>query len=157
MTEKLKQVIKREMDGLPKENQEAIALVDWIKITEEIGKKYLFNESDLNDFQTQTLLVLIGVEDADFYSQNIENEVGTNKKTADQIAEEVLQKIFNPIGKALVDNLKKIALSKDANHEQNIGFILSGGNYSAFAEKEPPHKVVLPTEHKEDPYREKPE
>jgi hypothetical protein len=177
MIEKTKQVVKREIEKLPKENQEAIGAIDWIKTTEEIGKKYLFNESDLNNFQAQTLLVLIGLEDADFYSQNLEREVVTSKKMAEQISEEVLQKIFNPIGKAILEKTTKNIATENADHEQNINFILSGGNYAAFIKKEIPPPSSTPTNNQEanpsatvapennfpgnnsrvDPYREKPE
>jgi hypothetical protein len=138
MTEKLKEVIKREIGKLPKENQEAINSLGWENISEQIGKKYLLNESELNDFQTQTLLVLIGLENPDDYSQNIENEVGTSKNEAEKIADEVFQKIFTPINDVLVDNLKKSEKVKNSNAEQNLNFILSGGDYSVFLEVPPP-------------------
>ncbi|MEK7105944.1 MAG: hypothetical protein AAB895_01125, partial [Patescibacteria group bacterium] len=63
MTEKLKQTIKEEVGKLQKEAQNAINAFDWVHVTEEIGKKYSLTESQLNDFQVQTLLILIGVID----------------------------------------------------------------------------------------------
>jgi hypothetical protein len=135
MTEKLKTVIKREINKLPKENQEAINAFDWVKTAEEIGKKYLLTESEINDLQVQTLLVLIGLEDSDYYQQNVEREVGTSKNEAEKIAVEVVQKIFTPISNIIIENIKKSEKIKNSNHEQNLNFILSGGDYSAFVEK----------------------
>lgn len=132
MTEKLKEVIKREVAKLPKENQTVINAFGWEKISEEIGKKYLLNEIELNNLQVQTLLVLIGLVDPAYYPKNIENEVGTSKKESEKITEEVFQKIFDPINNILIEKIKNSGKSRNANAEQNLNFILSGGNYSAF-------------------------
>ena len=75
MTEKLQKIIKEEIAKLPKENQEVINAFDWVKITEEIGKKYLLGESEIGDLQVETILVLVGLEEPDSYTRNIENEV----------------------------------------------------------------------------------
>ena len=131
-TEKLKSVIQREVAKLPKESQEAINAFDWVNITEEIGKKYLLNEVEINDLQVQTLLVLIGLTDPEYYAQSIENEIGTSKNEAEKIAEEVLEKIFTPINDILVENIKKNLKNKNPNPTQTLNFILSGGDYSAF-------------------------
>lgn len=134
MTEKLKEVIKREIGKLPEKNREVINSSNWEIISEEIGKKYLLNESETNDLQVQTLLVLIGLTDSDYYSQIIENEIGTSKDEATKISDEIFQKIFTPINNILIENIKKSEKVKKANHEQNLNFILSGGDYSSFIE-----------------------
>ena len=133
MTEILKQVINREVAKLPKENQEAINAFDWANIAEEIGKKYLLLVNEVNDLQVETLLVLIGLE-SDSFALNIENYVGTSKDEAEKIADEIGQKIFTPISDALVDKIKNGGKSQNAKPEQNLDFILSGGDYSAFME-----------------------
>lgn len=132
MTDKLKQIIKEELEKLPKEKREVIDSFDWIKISEEIGRKYLLDESEINDFQVETFLILIGLEDPDLYANNIENNVGTSKNEAKKMAEEVLQKIFIPITDTLVENIKKSEKTKDPKWDQNLNFILSGGNYHSF-------------------------
>jgi len=134
MTDKLKQTIQEEIAKLPKETQDAINAFDWINISAEIGKKYLLSEDEINDFQVETLLVLIGLEDGSSYSRNIENEVGTSKDEAEKISEEVLQKIFIPINDILVENIKKSEKNKNLSPEQTLNFILSGGNYSTLME-----------------------
>lgn len=137
MTEKLKQIIKEEVMKLPKEAQEAINSLEWGNIAEEIGKKFLLNESEINDFQVETLLVLVGIEDENYYAQNIENEVGTSKNEAEKMAEEVNQKIFTPINNFFIEHIKKSEKIKNPNLEQSLDFILSGGDYSAFLENSP--------------------
>lgn len=135
MTEKLKQKIKEEVAKLPKENQEAINAFGWEAISEDIGKKYLISESEINDFQVETLLVLIGLTDPEEYARHIENEIGTSKAEAEKISEEVFQKIFIPIGEAIVENIKKSDKLKNPDFNQNLDFILSGGDFSSFMKK----------------------
>lgn len=132
MTEKLKEVIKREVAKLPKENQEVINSSGWERISEEIGKRYLINEKEINDFQTQTLLVLIGLEEIDYYPDNIENNVGLSKREAMIIAREVDKKIFKPIVDAIAEKIKNSDVIKNPKWDQSLNFILSGGNYSSF-------------------------
>ena len=135
MQDKLQQTIKEEIEKLPKEGQEAINVLDWVKTTEEIGKKYLLDESEVNNLQVETLLVLVGLADPEFYVTNIENQVGTIKDDATKIANEVLEKIFTPINNIFIENIKKNGKDKNPNAEQTLNFILSGGDYSAFVPK----------------------
>jgi hypothetical protein len=143
MTEKLKQTIKEEMAKLPKETQEAINAFDWLKVTEEIGKKYSLNESAINDFQAETSLILIGIEDRYSYAFNIKNNVGVDMDKAEEIANEALEKIFEPIANIMEENIKKNMKDKNISPAQNIDFILSGGDYSVFVA---PTQVGVPTQ-----------
>ena len=132
MTEKLKQTIEEEIAGLPKEGQEAIGAVPWVKIAEEIGKKNNLTEEEIEDFQLETLLMLIGAVDSEFYAINIENHVETTKDQAKNMADEAFQKIFTPIRNMIEENIKKNMRNKNPSAAQSLNFILSGGDYSAF-------------------------
>ena len=132
MTEKLKQKIKEEVEKLPKESREAIGVSGWENISEEIGKKYLLSEDALTSLQTEILLFLIGLVSPDLFKGNIEENVGVDKEKAGEILTEVVQKIFTPINKIVIENIKKSGKSRSANHEQNLSFILSGGDYCSF-------------------------
>jgi hypothetical protein len=132
MTDKLKQTIKEEMEKLPKETQEAINASSWERVAEEIGRKYLLNEDEINNLQVETLLILIGLEDPEFFATNVENEIGTSKNEAEKITEDVIQKIFTPINDVLVENIKKSKEVKDPKWDQSLNFILSGGDYHSF-------------------------
>jgi hypothetical protein len=144
MTERLKQTIKDEMEKLAEENREAINAVDWVKITEEIGKNFLLEEDQVTNLQTETFLVLASLEEPSSYKTNIENEICVSEKKAKQIAEEVFEKIFNPIKNLLKENYKKTAKKENASPEQNLDFILSGGNYSAFVKRDTPVVPATP-------------
>src|SRR3989344_833056 len=132
MTDKLQQTIKVEISQLPKEGQDAIGGVDWVKIIEEIGKNYQLAGDGIEDFQLETLLVLIGVVDPEFYAINIENQVGTTKDKAKSMADESFQRIFRPIRDILEKDIKNNLKNKNPNWKQNLDFVLSGGDYSAF-------------------------
>ncbi len=132
MTEKLSQTIKEEIAQLPKEVQEAIRSFDWIKIAEQIGNGNQLDEEEIEDFQLETLLVLIGAVDPEFYAINIENHVNTTKEKAENIAREAFQKIYAPISNSIRENVKNSLKYKNPNWKQTVDFIISGGNYSAF-------------------------
>lgn len=135
MNEKSKKIIREEMLNLPEDAQEAITTSGWEKKTEEIGRKYLLSDDEIITLQLETASFLLGFVDEDAYPRNIEDEVGASKDEANKIAEEVMQKIFIPINDALTENIKKSDKHKNANAEQNLDFILSGGDYSAFVEQ----------------------
>lgn len=135
MNEKLKQTIKEEIEKLPEENREAITSLRWEEIVESIGKKLSLEENKITDLQTETLLVLIGLEKPDLYQENIENNADIDEKMAGEIADDVFKKIFDPINNILLEKIKKSEKVKAADHEQNLNFVLSGGDYSVFAEK----------------------
>ena len=132
MTDQLKQIIKDEMAKLPKENQIAIGALNWEKITEEIGKKFFLQEDEINTLQTETFLILIGLEEPDAYAENVEENVGTSKDQASKIVEEMAQKVFIPISDILIESIKKRVVNKNTSWMQNLDFILSGGDFSSF-------------------------
>ncbi|MDD5720944.1 MAG: hypothetical protein PHT16_00645 [Candidatus Pacebacteria bacterium] len=137
MTEKSKKLIQEEMLNLPKEAQDAINASNWEKQSEEIGKKYLLNEDEIYTFQLETACFLLGLIDEDQYQKNIEDGIGTSKAEAEKISEEVIQKILIPINDLFVKNIKKSDKVKNATAEQNLNFILSGGDYTAFLDVPP--------------------
>lgn len=135
MTEKLKQIIKDELVKLPKESQEVINTFDWGTISEDIGKKYLLNENEINGLQVEIALVLLGIVEEDSLSLNIESRVGTSKNEAIKIIEETNQKIFNPMLEKIEEITKNKARTQNPNWNQRVDFIISGGDYSVFIEK----------------------
>jgi len=115
MTDKLKQIIKEELVKLPKESQEVINTFGWEKVSEEIGKKYLLNENEINSLQVEIAMVLLGVTEEDILSINIENRVGTSKNEAEKITAEINQKIFEPMLEKRDSLVKIIPEAKPVN------------------------------------------
>src|SRR3989338_9583910 len=120
ITEKSKNLIKEEMLTLPKEAQYAINTSNWEKISEEIGKKYLLDEGEIETLQLETASFLLGLVDEDSYPINIEEEVGTSKAEAEKIASEAMEKIFKPIADEIDKKIKENLENKNPNHEQNV-------------------------------------
>ena len=135
ITEKSKAIIKEEMLALPKEVREAVELSNWEKISEEIGKKYLLDEDEIETLQLETASFLLGLVDEDAYPRDIEDEVGTSREEAEKISGEIFEKIFEPIDSAITENIKRSGKDKSPKPDQTIDFILSGGDYSNFLEE----------------------
>ena len=135
MTDKLKQLFKDGVINQPKEVREAINAFDWGSVCEQIGKKYLFDDAEVNNFQVETALVLLGLVDPALYIKNIENEVGTTAEEAEKIEKEAVEKIFIPISDKVNATIKE--KTKDPKWDQSVDFILSGGDYSVFMERKP--------------------
>ncbi|MFA6354929.1 MAG: hypothetical protein WCW65_00685 [Candidatus Paceibacterota bacterium] len=135
MTEELKQKIKEGLERLPKEAQDVMNTFEWLKIVEEIGKKYLIDESEINILQGEIGFILIETNSPDMLAINIENNIGTSKNEALKITDEVTQKIFKPMIELVHSSAKNKSKAHTPRWEQRIGFILSGGNYSAFLDK----------------------
>src|ERR1035437_6211516 len=104
--EKLKEAIKDEVLMLPKETQVAIASFDWLGESEKIGQSNNLTDDEINDLQTETALVLVGLTDPYHYAKKIENEVGTTKEEAEKISLESFQKIFTPLVDKIAESIK---------------------------------------------------
>ncbi len=135
MTEILKQTIQEEILKLPKELQGAINMSGWMIVSEQIGKENLLTDEQINAFQAETSLVLLGIEDNYSYASNIKNNVGVETEKAEKIAKETFEKILKPITDILEENVKKNLGNKRVTLTQNVDFILSGGDYSSFVDK----------------------
>lgn len=136
MNDQLKQTIKNEIAKTPIEIQDVINSVDWLAISEEIGKKYLLNEEDITNVQTEIVYVLIGIEHITSLATNIEHKINISKDASEKISLEILEKICQPIAEKLTENIKNIIKDKKPTWDQNIDFILSGGDYSIFLRKD---------------------
>jgi len=145
MTDKLKQIIEEGSKNLPREIVEVINSFDWVKMGEEIGKKYLIDENEVNILLNEIGFVLVMAKGQDTLAKNIEYDVGTTQNDAMQIVAEINEKIFNPMLKKLELSVRNSFKYKNANWKQTVNFIVSGGNYSAFLEKDEEPKVMTNT------------
>lgn len=134
MNENLKKLIEEELVKLPQEAQLAIVSVDWSKIAEEIGNKYLLEE-EIESFKKEIVLVLLGLEYPAFLSRNIKNSIGVSEIDVEKMTTEVIEKIFTPIAGELKSQIKNKISTKDPSWEKTINFIISGGDYSIFLRK----------------------
>jgi len=141
MTEKLKEIINREITKLPKEAQNAIGSLDWTNITEKIGKQNLLTESETNTLITETLIILAGLEEVNSFAINIEDGAGVSKEEAEKIAREISLEVLTPIYETLVRDIKNKVTEENKDWRQNFNFIISGGDYTAFLENPEEEKI----------------
>ena len=132
MTENLKKTIEQELALLPNELRTIIGSFDWVKISEEIGKKHLLSVDDINVMQAEVGIILMGIEEQELLAQNIETNVGISKDEAEKITKELVDQIFRPLGENLKKSIKMSMKTRTIHWQQNIDFILTGGNYTAF-------------------------
>ena len=135
MIEKLQNKINEDMLKFSKEKQEAINSSNWIRVIEDIGKKFLLLDNEITNLQSETWLVLMGVVDLDLYERNIENNVGMTNDDAKKISDEVFNKIFMPVANEIESYIKDKKVAQNSSWDKTINFILSGGDYSSFIEK----------------------
>lgn len=135
MNNQLKKTIEEEIAKMPIEIQSAINSVDWITVSEEIGKKHLLDEEDIVNVQTEIVYVLIGIEHITSLATNIEYKINISKNESEKISLEILEKICQPIAEKLTENIKNTIKDKKTTWQQNINFILSGGDYSVFLQR----------------------
>ena len=132
MDTNLENTIKEEIAKLPKEATEVINKFNWIKISEEIGKKYELNEEKIEKLQVETSLVLLNLIEENEYLENLQKNIELDSEKTKKIIEEINEKIFIPISNQITENIKKDFKYRKTNWEQNINFILSGGDYIFF-------------------------
>lgn len=135
MTEQLKQKIKDSLKILPQNTQDVVNNFDWINISEQIGKKYKLLDDETSKLQVIVGFVLIGSIDPLETFVKVEYDIGLSKESAEKITTEVFEKIFIPIGEKLTALTKKNIEDKEPTWEQNINFVLGGGDYSAFIDR----------------------
>jgi len=141
MNENIKEYIKEYVLELPPEMQEVVNSFEWVSISDKIGEKVNLNKSELLDLQIEIALVLVNMAEISDFARNVENNIGMSKKTAEQMANEVLEKIFKEVSTRVVKNIKSGTNENKVTWGQNINFIMSGGNYFTFLDKLPKVEV----------------
>lgn len=136
MTEQLKQISKDEIKKLPEEIQKAINSVDWAEASKRVGLKYLLTDEEINKLQTEVLLVLISTEYLTDLKLNIEINLGLNTDLSEKIGAELLKQVFLIISNETNKNIRENLAYKNISWDQSLKFIVSGGDYSVFLEKQ---------------------
>ena len=132
---KFSEKTKGEMALLPKGKQEVINSLNWEKTIEEIGKNHNLLEDEIEVLKEEVKLILVNNEYRYFISLNLQENTNIKKDEAEKIAKEVEEKIFTPMMNKLNENIKKTLKIRNIHWQQNLNFILSGGDYTAFIER----------------------
>ncbi len=97
MTNELKNTIKEELNKLPQDAQDAINSIDWIKIIEKLCESITSNENVINSIETETFLVLLGMQKPESLRINLKIQSGLTEEESVVMSEEILEQIFIPI------------------------------------------------------------
>lgn len=130
--DKLKEYIKEEEQALPKELQSIIDTYEWANIAEKIGKDHKLIDEEILSLQIETALVLLGITRQNAYTENLEENIIISEQEANKVSGEVNQKIFIPTYSNLAEKIKQGMKDKDPTWKQNVNFVLSDGDYTAF-------------------------
>jgi hypothetical protein len=88
------QLIKEQMESLPRPVKEAIASFDWARAVFDIGRKHDLHVDEIGEVQTEVMLVVLGlISPKDFYDQMV-SRVGIEENRALEVATEVNEKVF---------------------------------------------------------------
>lgn len=102
-------IIKEYFDNLPESFRRAILAVDWQRKINELGQKYSLSETQISDLSYEVLFVLVGIEDDQNLSGNIQNKLAVSSILSDEITAELEEKVFGAIvEQADKDENKKI-------------------------------------------------
>lgn len=114
MENNTQQIIKKRLNELPQEIRLAIKNADLSTKFETIANRHSLNIDQNGSLQTETLLVMLGLEPSEDYVGNIEKELEISRVEAQSIAEEVNKEILLNI-KVAIRTLEE----KEANLEPN--------------------------------------
>ncbi len=141
MNSEIEKIIKEQMKILP---VEVINILSDTTLGEKIitiGKKNGLSADQLEIFQRETYLVLVGLVNPDEYPKELEGRLKQDDLKLDNILNDIYKEIligvrdkltgmFNKNDKAL--SYEKIEVTP--NWMQNLDFIISGGDYAIFLE-----------------------
>jgi hypothetical protein len=98
---------------LPKDVQEAILSVDTSEAIREIGEKHKLMIDKMGDLADETGLVMLGITHSGQYISHLIERLGIDQETAQEITEEVNNRILFPIR----DSLRKIQEEREETAE----------------------------------------
>ena len=89
--------IQQALSELPENIQEAVENFNWSKEILAIARKYEIQIDDINILKEQTMLVIVGLEPASDYKDNLVEHMGINENLASQLVFESNENIFKEL------------------------------------------------------------
>ncbi|MEK9184921.1 MAG: hypothetical protein AAB866_02020, partial [Patescibacteria group bacterium] len=99
--------IKEKFNELPQNVKEAILSVDLPQKIQAIANKYALHLDQAGTIETEVTLVLLGLEKANNFAQNIKKELAISEDIANKIASDVSDEIFQEIRESLQEMTDK--------------------------------------------------
>lgn len=101
MNDNIQQIIKQRLNELPPDIREAIKSGNLAQKFSSIAEKHNLHLDQNGSLQTETMLVMLGLEPTEDYVNNLERELETSKNEAMAIAEDINKNIFSDIRESL--------------------------------------------------------
>ena len=101
----IEQIIKEQLVKLPEDVRKAISSVDLRDKVKKISEKHHLHIDQAGILETETVLVMLGLESTDNYRGNLKKELQISDTSAQAITFDVNKEIFMPIR----ESLKKIS------------------------------------------------
>lgn len=118
-TEKL---IEEKLQELPEVIRDVVVNSDWRNVLKKIiDKNNLLIDQGLA-IETETLLMMIGLDDPENYTKNIKKEAGLEKDQAIKIAEEVNEKILKEMKKKIIEKSYEESGRKENKIDDLLGY-----------------------------------
>lgn len=135
MDSESKEIIKKQLKKLPKDIQDAVLAVDLAEKFKTITNKHGLRVDQGGALETETMLVMLGLEDPDDYTSNLKREADISQEEAASIAEEVNRMIFLPIRASL----KRLHEDVEEEEEKVLGRIEHPSLTHAATKESPVH------------------
>ena len=136
---KLQQQIAYYYSKLPLDAQNMFSSMKWLETLKVISIKYALNDKQIETLGTETTLVLLGIIHPEDYEETLVNELDLSIESVEKIFIEINESVLKPIRRELtrifIENTENELMP---NWNQNVDFILSGGDYAVFAEQNSP-------------------
>ncbi len=97
MEQEIKNLLKERFDRLPSVVQQAIQSANLHTQIEEISKRHQLHIDQMGNVEDEVILVMLGLEDAGDFANNLVTNAQITKDAATGIAQEVENQIFLPI------------------------------------------------------------
>jgi len=95
------EIVREQFKKLPKNMQDAILSANLSENLKAISEKHHFRIDQAGTFETEVMLVMLGLERTDAFAKSIEREIEISKEVAEQITKDVNDQIFLPIRESL--------------------------------------------------------
>jgi hypothetical protein len=129
--DKTQEIIKEQLKKLPQNIRNAISSIDLGDKIRKIANKNMLHIDQAGDLETETVLVMLGLEPTADYKENIRRELNISRDRAQAITADIDKEIFMTIR----ESLKKISQEEVAKEETSAETI------------EKPHLVTPPLSH----------
>ncbi|MCW9054942.1 MAG: hypothetical protein OQJ98_03130 [Candidatus Pacebacteria bacterium] len=109
------QLIRDRFAELPEKLQQAITSTEVAEKLREIATKYRLHLDQGQILENETYMVLLGIEEAGKYEENIRHELNIPKDQAEKIATEVAQDIFLSVRNELKARTTEVVVSEEGS------------------------------------------